>query len=66
MSRLHLLVLSDRYFFITCRVLRCRGTLEESEFQCLARVLRERREKYQFLLTAGGAYVPPYGMYAAL
>ena len=52
MSRLHLLVLSDRFFFITCRVLRCRGALEESEFQCLARVVRERREKHQFLLTA--------------
>jgi putative transposase len=46
------LVLSDRFFFITCRVLRCRGALEESEFQCLARVVRERREKYHFLLTA--------------
>jgi REP element-mobilizing transposase RayT len=52
MSRLRRLVLSDRFFFITCRVLRCRGALEESEFQCLARVVRERREKYHFLLTA--------------
>ena len=47
MSRLRRLVLSDQFFLITCRVLRCRGTLEESEFQCLARVVRERREKYQ-------------------
>jgi REP element-mobilizing transposase RayT len=52
MSRLRRLVLSDRFFFITCRVLRCRGALEESEFQALARVVRERREKYHFLLTA--------------
>ena len=52
MSRLRRLVLSDRFFFITCRVLRWRGPLEQSEYQCLARVVRERREKYQFLLTA--------------
>ncbi|MGA3167821.1 MAG: hypothetical protein ABSF14_17075 [Terriglobia bacterium] len=30
MSRLRRLVLSDRFFFITCRVLRCRGALEDS------------------------------------
>ena len=41
MSRLRRLVLSDRFFFITCRVLRCCGSLEESEFQCLARTVRE-------------------------
>ena len=52
MSRLRRLVLSDRFFFISCRVWRCRGALEQAEFQCLARVVRERREKYHFLLTA--------------
>jgi len=52
MSRLRRLVLSDRFFFVTCRVLPCRRGLEEGGFQCLARVLRERREKYHFLLTA--------------
>ena len=52
MSRLRRLVLSDRSFFVTCRVLPCRRSLDEREFQCLARVLRERREKYHFLLTA--------------
>jgi putative transposase len=52
MSRLRRLVLSDRFFFISCRVLRERRALEESDFKCLARVLRERREKYHFLLTA--------------
>jgi hypothetical protein len=45
MSRLRRLVLSDRFFFITCRVLRCRGALEESEFQCLARTVREGKSR---------------------
>ena len=52
MSRLRRLVLSDRFFFITCRLLPHRGRLEEPEFECLARVIRERREKHHFLLTA--------------
>ncbi len=52
MSRLRRLVLSDRYFFITCRVLPHRKALEESEFECLAKVVAERREKHGFLLTA--------------
>jgi len=52
MSRLRRLVLSDRFFFVTCRVLPCRQALDGREFHCLARVLRERREKYHFLLTA--------------
>jgi REP element-mobilizing transposase RayT len=52
MSRLRRLVLSDRFFFITCRVLRRRETLGEAEFQHLARVVRERREQHRFLLTA--------------
>jgi putative transposase len=52
MSRLRRLVLSDRFFFITCRLLPHRGRLEEPEFECLARVVRERREKHHFLLTA--------------
>ena len=52
MSRLRRLVLSDRFFFITCRLPPHRGRLEEPEFECLARVVRERREKHHFLLTA--------------
>jgi putative transposase len=52
MSRLRRLVLSDRFFFITCRLQPHRRMLEESEFDCLAGVLRERREKHHFLLTA--------------
>jgi putative transposase len=52
MSRLRRLVLSDRYFFITCRVKRGRRTLSESEFEALAREVRERRKQHGFLLTA--------------
>jgi putative transposase len=52
MSRLRRLVLSDRFFFITCRLLPHRLLLREPQFDCLARVVRERREKYHFLLTA--------------
>jgi putative transposase len=52
MSRLRRLVVSDRFFFVTCRLLARRGKLQGSEFERLARVVRERREKYHFLLTA--------------
>jgi putative transposase len=52
MSRLRRLVVSDRFFFITCRLLPHRGRLSEREFELLARVVRERRQKYHFLLTA--------------
>ena len=41
MSRLRRLVVSDRWFFITCRTLPRRGILSESEFACLARVIHE-------------------------
>ncbi len=52
MSRMRRLVLSDRFFFITCRLLPDRRRLKEPEFECLARVVRERRGKHDFLLTA--------------
>jgi hypothetical protein len=52
MSRLRRLVLFDRFFFITCRLLPHRRMVEESEFECLAGVVRERREKHHFVLTA--------------
>ena len=51
-SRLRRLVLSDRFFFITCRVHGLRRNLSESEFCCLAEVVRERRKIHGFLLTA--------------
>lgn len=52
MSRLRRLVLSDRFFFLSCRVLPTRRTLNESEFACLAQVVQERRKAHGFLLTA--------------
>jgi putative transposase len=51
-SRLRRLVLSDRFFFISCRVHRLRRNLNEAEFACLAEVVRERRKVHRFLLTA--------------
>jgi putative transposase len=52
MSRLRRLVVSNRFFFITCRLLPNRGSLSECELELLARVIRQRRQKYHFLLTA--------------
>jgi REP element-mobilizing transposase RayT len=52
MSRLRRLVLSDRWFFISCRVLPHRRVLSASEFADLARVIHERRSKHGFLFTA--------------
>ena len=42
MSRLRRLVLSDRFFFVTCRIVRHREALGETDFQQLARAMRER------------------------
>ena len=52
MSRLRRLVLSDRFFFVTCRLIRRRQLLGQAEFACLARVIAERRRKHGFLFTA--------------
>jgi len=52
MSRLRRLVVSDRWFFVTCRLLPRRRILSESEFGVLARVIHERREEHGFLLGA--------------
>ena len=52
MSRLRRLVLSDRYFFVTCRLLPPRRLLGDAEFECHARVVSERRAEHGFLLTA--------------
>jgi putative transposase len=52
MSRLRRLVVSDRWFFVTCRVLPGRRHLADSEFASLAQVVRERREEHGFLLSA--------------
>ena len=52
MSRLRRLVLSDRYFFVTCNLLRTRGPLNNNDFDILARVIEARRREHGFLLTA--------------
>jgi len=52
MSRLRRLVLSDRFFFITCRVHGLRAKLSEADFSVLSEVVRERRSAHRFLLTA--------------
>ena len=52
MSRLRRMVLCDRFFLITCRLLPKRRILSESEFARLARVIGERRKEHGFLLTA--------------
>ena len=52
MSRLRRLVLSDRFFFVTCNVLRGRRFLCENEFSLLARAIGWRRKVHGFLLPA--------------
>ena len=52
MSRLRRLVVSDRWFFITCRLLPGRRILSDSEFATLAEMIDERRAEHGFLLTA--------------
>ena len=60
MSRLRRLVVSNRFFFITCRMLPHRGRLSEEEFELLARVVRERRQKYHYLLLPGKWFQAPF------
>ncbi|MGH9406366.1 MAG: transposase [Terriglobia bacterium] len=45
-------MLSDRWFFIACRVLPRRRHLADSEFATLAQVIAERRAEHRSLLTA--------------
>lgn len=52
MSRLRRLVLSDRFFFVSCRLARHCEPLGEAEFEKLARTVAARREEHGFLLTA--------------
>jgi len=42
-SRLRRLVLSDRYFFVTCNLLRTRVKLDDKDLAVLARVIAARR-----------------------
>jgi len=52
MSRLRRLVLSDRFFFLTIKLLPKRRRLDESQFAVLARCLSTVRARQQFRLTA--------------
>ena len=52
MSRLRRLAVSDRWFFVTCRLLPRRRVLTPLEFATLAAVIDERRAEHGFLLTA--------------
>lgn len=52
MSRLRRLVLSDRYFFVTCRLTKKRQNLSRAELDCLAQVIAERRKRHGFLVSA--------------
>ena len=52
MSRLRRLVLSDRYFFVTCNLRRSRRALGEHDFGRLTSSLARMREKHGFALTA--------------
>jgi putative transposase len=68
MSRLRRLVVSDRWFFITCRLLPRRRILSPSEFATLAQVIDARRAEHGFSLTAWvflpdhwhAIFYPPY------
>lgn len=52
MSRLRRLVLSNRFFYSSCRLSRRRRVLSDSEFGCLGQTIRASRNKHGFLLTA--------------
>jgi REP element-mobilizing transposase RayT len=52
MLRLRRMLLSDRWFFIACRLLPRRRHLSDPEFATLAQVIAKRRPEHRFLLTA--------------
>jgi REP element-mobilizing transposase RayT len=68
MSRLRRPFLSDRYIFVTVKVLKPRRHLGEGDFQRLASAMSRMRPKHRFLLTAWvflpdhwhGIIDPPY------
>ena len=59
-SRPRRLVVSDRWFFITGRLLRRRRILSLPEFVTMARAIAERHAEHGFLLTAWG-FLPEHG-----
>ena len=52
MSRLRGPFLSDRFFFLTVRLVKTRTEMVEGDFQLLAQALREARRRQGFRLTA--------------
>jgi hypothetical protein len=52
MSRLRRLILADRYFFVTCNLLRTRHPFDAEDFEILAGVIEARRAQHGFFLTA--------------
>ena len=52
MSRLRRPFLSDRYFFVTVRLLKERGRLHEADFHLMALALNRARRQHPFYLTA--------------
>jgi len=52
MSRLRRPFLSDRYFFVTVRLLKGRARLQDADFQLMAVALNRTRRQHPFYLTA--------------
>lgn len=52
MSRLRRMVLSDRFFFVTCRLSHKRAPLSTLEFAAFADAFESRHKTFGFLLTA--------------
>ena len=52
MSRLRRLVVSNRWFFITCRLHPRRRILSSQEFATLGQAIEERRAEHGFFVTA--------------
>jgi putative transposase len=52
MSRLRRPFLSDRFFFVTVRLLKRRRKLDDADFQCLALAICRARAGHPFFLTA--------------
>ncbi|MGD0458605.1 MAG: transposase [Terriglobia bacterium] len=51
MSRLRRPFVSDRFFFVTVRLLKRRRELDGADFQCLALAIRRARAVHAFFLT---------------
>ena len=58
-SRLRRLFVTGKIFFVTCNVLRDLPTLNETEFEILARVFQRVRQRRGFLLS-GYVFMPDH------